>query len=200
MDDAYERFKGLVGEPTPTQTPKEEIVGAYDGPGVVLIGDGNTLVVRHILTGGEFRFNRDRVTVGKVNGGRGLFVFTKKIIDSEQERTSGEHDRCEWVCAHGIGHGDHPHSCDGCCDDPASWSAEDLPPGRTTMPVSDALPALIDDRSQIDAVIELLQNTDLMNPQSVHRLEQYIHRIRVGLLMRERVQSNDIDLSEDDFG
>lgn len=24
--------------------------------------------------------------------------------------------RIEWDCPHGIGHGNHPHGCDGCCD------------------------------------------------------------------------------------
>lgn len=32
--------------------------------------------------------------------------------------------RMEWLCEHGIGHGEHSHCCDGCCDDNPTY------PGR----------------------------------------------------------------------
>ena len=32
-----------------------------------------------------------------------------------KEYIVGDDGHLEWLCEHGIGHGNHPHSCDGCC-------------------------------------------------------------------------------------
>ena len=34
----------------------------------------------------------------------------------ESKRANG---RMEWLCEHGVGHGNHIHGCDGCCSDPS---------------------------------------------------------------------------------
>lgn len=144
-EDKYRRFRGIVDDERAAEQAvcAGSVVDAVrqvdDGlrkvipdvehcvksHGLVLIGRGDMLIVQHVASGGEFRFQSDAVTVGKI-GGRGLFLFNKRIIDNEQARTESVD---EWVCAHGIGHGNHPHSCDGCCPDPA-----DVLDGETTTP------------------------------------------------------------------
>ena len=34
---------------------------------------------------------------------------------SQKEWIIGDDGDKEWLCEHGVGHGDHVHTCDGCC-------------------------------------------------------------------------------------
>ena len=51
----------------------------------------------------------------KIEAARGLKEKVKRIKVMTWHKDIRQDGRVEWICQHGVGHGNHVHGCEGCC-------------------------------------------------------------------------------------